>query len=57
MGNGQASYNVEEQERRAPAPAVRESTDSADQGVEHEVEAKYKYREHRSVFCDAQGVF
>ena len=46
MGNS-PSNAVEEPERRAPA--LREATDSTDQGVEHEEEAAYKYREYRCV--------
>ena len=46
MGNSPSS-DVEEPERRAPA--LREATDSTDQGAEHEEEAAYKYREYRCV--------
>ena len=41
------SDNVEEHERRESA--LREATDSTDQGVEHEEEAAYKFREYRCV--------
>ena len=46
MGNS-PSDNVEEHERRESA--LREAADSTDQGVEHEEEAAFRFREFRCV--------
>ena len=48
MGNS-PSDNVEPEEHERRESALREATDSTDQGVEHEEEAAYKYREYRCV--------